>query len=312
MFRLGVMAPTADFPKPFGDDSRTSNPIKRAWKEDRIDIPSVLLGCGQENTSTARHVFEQAIRSRRRSSERARSRGRRNSLRNVKNSTEVLRQRSLKRGNRELASDNSAIAREGRHFTVANVGNNGKIYLRYVRPCSAPHPFSSQRMTPSSPFDDADPLPSLHRIISLRLQHILLENPPRRKGRNPTWKVRMKRSDGQTRKRQGRQRDIHVPSRSNLGLDVLIRSLGDLPSYPGVIQCPPLEQTTDLNGARTKSSSIMASPAPSSPGSLACLLLKCPFLIIGLAHLDLVLAEQLFSIALSTQGLPLLKMSCLP
>lgn len=63
---------------------------------------------------------------------RTNSRGRQNSLRRVKNSTEVLRQRSATRGNQELASDGAAGGREGRQFTVANVGNNGRIYLRYA------------------------------------------------------------------------------------------------------------------------------------------------------------------------------------
>jgi hypothetical protein len=32
----------------------------------------------------------------------------------------------------EIAPDGSSAGREGRQFTVANVGNNGRIYLRYV------------------------------------------------------------------------------------------------------------------------------------------------------------------------------------
>ncbi|KAL9129346.1 MAG: hypothetical protein Q9217_002184 [Psora testacea] len=136
-----IMAQLGDFSKPSSGNARTSNPIKRAWKEDRIDIPSILLGRGQENASTARHDLEQIIHSRRRSSERARSRGRQNSLRHVKNSTEVLRQRSLKRGNKDVALDKNTVTREGRQFTVANVGNNGKIYLRpTARPSQAHQP----------------------------------------------------------------------------------------------------------------------------------------------------------------------------
>ncbi|KAL9602217.1 MAG: hypothetical protein Q9219_001941 [cf. Caloplaca sp. 3 TL-2023] len=76
-------------------------------------------------------------------SERAQSRGRQPSLRNVKNSTEVLRQRSTKRANQGVPSDPTTGGREGRHFTVANVGNNGKIYLRPTakpaNPSQAPH-----------------------------------------------------------------------------------------------------------------------------------------------------------------------------
>ena len=33
----------------------------------------------------------------------------------------------------EIAPDGSSGGREGRQFTVANVGNNGRIYLRYVQ-----------------------------------------------------------------------------------------------------------------------------------------------------------------------------------
>lgn len=62
--------------------------------------------------------------------ERKQSRGRQPSLRHVKNSTEVLRQRSAKRENQSVALDSISAGREGRNFTVANVGNNGKIYLR--------------------------------------------------------------------------------------------------------------------------------------------------------------------------------------
>lgn len=61
-------------------------------------------------------------------------RGRQNSLRHVKNSTEVLRQRSTKRAVKDSAGmDGTSGAREGRQFMVANVGNNGRIYLRYAQ-----------------------------------------------------------------------------------------------------------------------------------------------------------------------------------
>lgn len=58
------------------------------------------------------------------------NRGRQPSLRHVKNSTEVLRQRSAKRATQEGLVDNTSVGREGRQFTVANVGNNGRLYLR--------------------------------------------------------------------------------------------------------------------------------------------------------------------------------------
>lgn len=56
--------------------------------------------------------------------------GRQNSLRRVKNSTDVLRQRSTKATSRGIVPDGLSGGREGRQFTVANVGNNGMIYLR--------------------------------------------------------------------------------------------------------------------------------------------------------------------------------------
>ena len=67
---------------------------------------------------------------RRKSTEKPELRGRQNSQRHVKNSKELLRQRSTKRV-KDVGPDGTTGAREGRQFTVANVGNNGKIYLRY-------------------------------------------------------------------------------------------------------------------------------------------------------------------------------------
>lgn len=88
--------------------------------------------------------------------ERKPSRGRQPSLRHVKNSTEVLRQRSTKRANQGIGLDNQTGGREGRQFTVANVGNNGKIYLRPStkstnQPPQAPHHAFPQGPTDSSP-----------------------------------------------------------------------------------------------------------------------------------------------------------------
>ncbi|KAL8872097.1 MAG: hypothetical protein Q9174_002213 [Haloplaca sp. 1 TL-2023] len=60
----------------------------------------------------------------------SKNRGRQPSLRHVKDSTEVLRQRSTKKANPDNASESTPEGRAGRQFTVANVGNNGKIYLR--------------------------------------------------------------------------------------------------------------------------------------------------------------------------------------
>lgn len=67
---------------------------------------------------------------RRKSAEKLEIRGRQLSLRHVKNSKEVLRQRSMKRAVKDGGIEGNSGAREGRQFTVANVGNNGKIYLR--------------------------------------------------------------------------------------------------------------------------------------------------------------------------------------
>lgn len=56
-------------------------------------------------------------------------RTRSNSLRHVKNSKELLRQRSIKR-NVIRGIDAHASSKEGRNFTVSNVGTGGLIYLR--------------------------------------------------------------------------------------------------------------------------------------------------------------------------------------
>lgn len=65
-------------------------------------------------------------------SERVGKKERQNSLRHVKNSTEVLRQRSAQTAGGNITPDGGPGGREGRQFTVGNVGNNGIIYLRYV------------------------------------------------------------------------------------------------------------------------------------------------------------------------------------
>jgi hypothetical protein len=56
-------------------------------------------------------------------------RTRNNSLRHVKNSKELLRERSIKR-NIVHSADALATSKEGRNFTVGNVGTGGLIYLR--------------------------------------------------------------------------------------------------------------------------------------------------------------------------------------
>ena len=77
-----------------------------------------------------RHETERTNIVKKNSSERIPGRGRQTSLRHVKNSTEVLRQRSRRRAAKDLVPEGPLGAREGRQFTVANVGNNGMIYLR--------------------------------------------------------------------------------------------------------------------------------------------------------------------------------------
>lgn len=61
---------------------------------------------------------------------------RKNSLRRVKDSTEVLRQKSTSTRHVANASDGTSAtaSKGGRHFTVGNVGTGGKLYLRYDLP----------------------------------------------------------------------------------------------------------------------------------------------------------------------------------
>ncbi len=62
---------------------------------------------------------------------------RKSSLRRVKNSTEVLRQRSTRAQHGAKLSDGTSTGKEGRHFTVGNVGTGGKLYLRFASPSQA-------------------------------------------------------------------------------------------------------------------------------------------------------------------------------
>lgn len=68
---------------------------------------------------------------------RTRTHGERNkptsSLSRARNSSDLRRQRSVKRPAVPMASElTSQTTREGTHFTVGNVGHNGRLYLRYV------------------------------------------------------------------------------------------------------------------------------------------------------------------------------------
>jgi hypothetical protein len=58
-------------------------------------------------------------------------RTRKSSLRRVKNSNEILRQRSNRAQHEPKTSDGTSGMQGGRHFTVGNVGTGGKLYLRY-------------------------------------------------------------------------------------------------------------------------------------------------------------------------------------
>lgn len=124
------MAPVAIANGTAAGSGQLPSHAKRGWTEGRAEIPSILVGRGQGNASTNRHNLEKGMDSQARSPERTRSRGRQNSLKRVKNSTDILRQRSLKRASKDTAADANASTREGKQFTVANVGSNGKIYLR--------------------------------------------------------------------------------------------------------------------------------------------------------------------------------------
>ncbi len=61
---------------------------------------------------------------------------RKNSLRRVKDSTDVLRQKSTTARHVANTSDgtSAAASRGGHNFTVGNVGTGGKLYLRYDFP----------------------------------------------------------------------------------------------------------------------------------------------------------------------------------
>lgn len=47
-------------------------------------------------------------------------------------SHEEKKQREAETDRWDIAPDGSSAGREGRQFAVSNVGNNGRIYLRYV------------------------------------------------------------------------------------------------------------------------------------------------------------------------------------
>lgn len=80
-------------------------------------------------------------------------RARNNSLKHVKNSNELLRQRSKakKVSPLDALSESGTSTRGGRQFTVGNVGNNGMLYLRPVPAPSPPKPAQDVFVSPQTP-----------------------------------------------------------------------------------------------------------------------------------------------------------------
>ena len=107
-----------------------STALKRKWSGRRLDKFIDPEGHMQDYAQHERPEQYNTASTRLKPSGRERSRGRQHSLRRVKNSNEVMRQRSSNRQDREVVQDSASGGREGRQFTVANVGNNGRIYLR--------------------------------------------------------------------------------------------------------------------------------------------------------------------------------------
>ncbi|KAL8666158.1 MAG: hypothetical protein Q9202_001665 [Teloschistes flavicans] len=110
----------------------TSNAAKRKRPVPQSEREDQGLPRGLDHMKSLKGENTQAYQPQPGRIERSRSRGRQPSLRHVKNSTEVLRKRSSKRAHQEAGVDSGTGGREARHFTVANVGNNGKIYLRPI------------------------------------------------------------------------------------------------------------------------------------------------------------------------------------
>lgn len=112
------------------DSDPFSAPLKRKLSRRRPDRFIDPEGHMQDNANYKRPPQPNGASTRPQPSGPEYSRGRQNSLRRVKNSKEVMRQRSTNRQNQDVAPDGNAGSREGRQFTVANVGYNGRIYLR--------------------------------------------------------------------------------------------------------------------------------------------------------------------------------------
>ncbi|MCJ1310675.1 Guanine nucleotide exchange factor lte1 [Agyrium rufum] len=92
--------------------------------------------------------------------------GRKNSLRHTKNSTDALRERSLRpqRSTKDAPNDVGAAVRAGQKFTVGSVGNNGMIYLRPMKKPPMPKPQDSPYVlppvTPPSSTSSSEPINS--------------------------------------------------------------------------------------------------------------------------------------------------------
>ena len=125
----------------------SSTPANALLHGDALNIPYRIMsgdngvepaavGIGSGSLSKRPGVRqERASTDRRRSEKVTGLRARKNSLRRAKNSTDMLRERSTQGQNgKENATDRNSAARDakGAKITVSNVGNNGKIYLRFV------------------------------------------------------------------------------------------------------------------------------------------------------------------------------------
>lgn len=111
--------------------------IQNLWRNNAAVLAEVTVmepsKAHGKQTSGFASIPQHSASLKRKLSERAGKKERQNSLRHVKNSTEVLRQRSAQSGGGNITPDGGSGGRAGRQFTVGNVGNNGIIYLRYVR-----------------------------------------------------------------------------------------------------------------------------------------------------------------------------------
>ena len=223
------MAPTLETTRSLVADNNNPSPMFKAWKDDRLAIHTSLHGRRQENASTTRHNIEKRIDSFQKSPEQTRSRNRQNSLKRVKNSNEVLRQRTTKKGTKEVTDVNSST-REPRHFTVANVGGNGKIYLRYAGNRSIPknsaiadYDRSGRPLNPQSPIKHL--LLHVHGIVRTRKHKIRTRRP----------KIR---NIGRIHRYLRHPHAVRQSGQSIRELDVRIRYQGSRPCFPAILFLP--------------------------------------------------------------------------